>query len=63
MCQYACVTHYGLAVANPYVGFKMAAPSSVLAFSRRYHRRRANASVSEQFKGLAPVYSSNGNVQ
>ena len=26
---YACVTYYGLAVANPYVGFKMAAPINV----------------------------------
>ena len=46
--------------------FKMAASINVLAFSRRYHRRRANASVekyTEQLKGLVPVYSSNGNVQ
>ena len=44
--------------------FKMAAQINVLAFSRRYHRRGANASVyTEQLKGLAPVYSINGNVQ
>ena len=43
--------------------FQMAAPINILAFSRQYHRRGANASVTEQLKGLAPVYSSNGNVQ
>ena len=40
--------YYGLAVASLYVGwpdFKMAAPINVLAFSRQYHRRGANASV------------------
>ena len=43
----------------------MAAQINVLAFSRRYHHRGANANVlkyTEQLKWLAPVYSSNGNV-